>query len=226
MKYYSEKSIGARLQQAEEAIIIGQTDSELTEALADRGYTEAVFGDGATRVAAVKAIDAIKREQLGLQVVATTAVDTAYRTLRISFTTDRRIVRLASVDNPDYIAQLRLNERLSAAISDFVLQAAHFYAKVKEHPEVMTLVQERYNIGIDVLDARLAEIAALEEALRNQQFLVGQLRKVTQERRDAMDEVDVWMRGFIATARIVFNGDRGSLQKLGITVRRKGSRLA
>ena len=221
MKYYSEKSMGARLLQAEEAIIIGQTEEELSQVFAARGYGEAVFNDGAARVAAVKEIDTIKREQLGLQVVATADVDEANRTLRLSFETDRRMVRIATRSNPGYQDQLRLNERVSKAVYDFVPQAAHFYAKVKEHPDVIALVQTRYNLGIEVLDSRLAEVADLEEALRKQQRLVGELRKVTQQRREAMQEVDAWMKGFIATARIAFKEDIGSLQKLGIHVRRK-----
>lgn len=221
MKYYSEKSIGARLLQAEEAIIIGQTEEELKQVLATRGYGEAVLNDGATRVASVKEIDTIKREQLGLQVVATAEVDEANRTLRLSFETDRRMVRIAARSNPNYLDQLRLNENISKAVHDFVLQAAHFYKKVKEHPDVIALVQDRYNLGTDVLDSRLAEVAALEDALRRQQRLVGELRKVTQRRREAMGEVDEWMKGFIATARIAFREDRGSLDKLGIHVRRK-----
>ena len=219
MKYYSAKSIGARLQQAEEAIIIAQAEADINEVLVSRGYTEGAFLDGAARVAAVKAIDTQKREQLGLQVVATAEVERAYRTLRISFTTDRRIVRLATFDNPEYIDQLRLNQRVSSAAYDFVLQAAHFYNKVKEYPDVMALMQERYNIGEEVIDARIADVAELEETIRKQQVLIGGMRKVTQERREAMALVDAWMKPFIATARIAFQNDPGSLNKLGILMR-------
>ena len=221
MKYYSEKSIGDRLQQAEEAIIIGQTNPELSEVLAEKGYTEALFEEGAQRVAAVKSIDAVKRQQLGSQVVATAAMQTASRSLRLSLQTDRRIARLAVGDNPEYADQLRLYEKTSSRLSDFILQARHFYSKVKEHPEVMALIQERYNLTIEVLDQRLTEVAKLEEALRDQQYLIGQLRAVTQQRREAMDQVDAWMREFNATARIAFQDDLANLQKLGILVRRK-----
>gem|GEM_PF-1183584 len=221
MKYYSEKTIGDRLQQAEEAIIIGQTNPELSEVLADKGYTEALFEEGAQRVAAVKSFDALKRQQLGSQVVATTAMNTAARSLRLSLDTDRRIARLAVGDTPEYADQLRLYEKTSPRLSDFILQARHFYTKVKEHPEVMALIQERYNLTIEVLDQRLAEVVQLEEALRDQQYLKGEMRAVTRQRREAMDQVDAWMRDFNATARIAFQGDQPKLQKLGIHVRSK-----
>ena len=221
MKYYSEKSIGDRLQQAEEAIIIGQTNPELSEVLADKGYTEVIFADGAQRVAAVQSFDALKREQLGAQVVATAAMNMAYRSSRRSLDTDRRIARLAVGDHEVYAVQLRLYEKTASKVADFILQARHFYSKVKEHPEVMTLIQERYNLTIEVLDKRLAEVAVLEEALRDQQYIIGQMRAVTQQRREAMDQVDAWMRDFNATARIAFQGDLPKLQKLGIHVRSK-----
>ncbi|MBX2822391.1 MAG: hypothetical protein KTR29_22035 [Rhodothermaceae bacterium] len=221
MKYYTEKSIGDRLQQAEEAIIIGQTNPELSEVLADKGYTEALFEDGAQRVAAVKSFDALKRQQLGSQVVATAAMQSAYRSLRLSLDTDRRIARLAVGDNEEYAFQLRLYEKTSRRLSDFILQARHFYTKVQEHPEVMALIQERYNLTIDVLNQRLTEVANLEEALRDQQYIIGQMRAVTRQRREAMDQVDAWMRDFNATARIAFQGDQPKLQKLGIHVRQR-----
>ena len=220
MKYYSTKSIAARLLQAEEAILIGQTNPELSESLVIGGYTDTAFAEGMALVTAVRDVDTRRREQLGTQVVATSALKAALRNLRSSFDTDRRIARQVLRGMDDLIDLLRLKEKTSSTTEELMLQVRHFYKKLQENTEVMTLMQARYNITVELLDARLLEVVAAEEAWRTQQYLKGEMREMTRQRRAAMDAVDTWMRRFNTTARLLFKDDVPKLDKLGIHVRR------
>ena len=220
MKYYSEKNIPARLIQAEESIVNGQS-SEVSSILVDQGYTPEEFSQGSAYLASVRAIDADRREHLGAQVVATANLREAFVALQKSFTADRRLIRQALSGHPEYIDALRLNERMSRRIEAFILQARHLYEKVVAHAEVMTLLQGRYNITIEVLGGRFDEIIELEVAIQRQQYLKGQLREADKQHREAMQQLDRWMRRFIAVSRIAFEDDRPKLEKLGIYVRSK-----
>jgi len=220
MKYYSEKSIPARLMQAEESIVNGQSN-EVSEVLSEQGYTPEEFSQGSLHLAAIRQIDADRREHLGAQVVATASVKEAYRVLRKSFSADRRLMRQALVNNSDYIDALRLNEPMNRQMEAFVLQARHLYEKVVGHNAVMTLLQSRYNITIEVLTSRFDEIVELEAAVQQHQYLKGQLREAAKQHRDAMATLDKWMRRFIAVARIAFDEDKPKLEKLGIHVKSK-----
>ena len=223
MRYYSEKSTAERLVQAEEAIVIGQNNPELSEVFAGQGYSETEFNKGAQLVASVREADTLQREQLGNQIVATATANKAYRLLRRSFDADRKVVRIVLEEQPEYVEVLRLSERTSRRREDFILQARHFYEKVMEHAEVMTLLANRYNITPEVLVARRQEISDLEEALIEQQYLIGLTREVIRQRQEAVASLDVWMRRFIAVARIAFKNDVSQLQKLGIVVKVKSS---
>lgn len=215
MKYYSAKTIPARLIQAEESINNGQA-SEVIDVLNQQGYTPEEFSVGAEYLAAVRSIDADRREQLGAQIVATAGVQAAYVELRKSFSADRRMMRQALSGKPEYIDMLRLKGPVSNRVESLVLQARHLYEKVIEHEAVMALLQSRYNITADVLTSRFQEIVALETAIQEQQYLKGQLREVSKQRQEAMARLDGWMRRFIAVSRIAFEDDRPKLEKLGI----------
>ena len=219
MKYYREKSIAARIVQADESIANVQLNPDLGEALALQGYTETALAAGRELVDAVQAADTLLREQLGAQVVSTNTADKAYRSLRLAFDADRRQFRAALLEEPDYVDALRLTVNTSSSRGGFVLQARHFYEKVKADTEVMALVQGRINITPEYLDARIQQIDDLDEAFRIQRYLIGQSREARQLRQEAMRALDAWMKRFIAVARIAFSDDRPKLSKLNITVR-------
>ncbi|MBX2821414.1 MAG: hypothetical protein KTR29_17090 [Rhodothermaceae bacterium] len=220
MKYYSEKSIPARLIQAEEAIVNGQSN-EVSSVLVGQGYTPEEFSQGTLHIEVVRTIDADRREHLGAQVVATASVKEAFRVLRRSFSADRKLMRQALAGNDEYITALRLHERMNKQLEAFVLQARHLYEKVVAHEGVMALLQSRYNMTAELLNSRFEEIVELEAAIQQQQYLKGQLREAAKQHREAMATLDKWMRRFIAVARIAFDEDKPKLEKLGIHVRSK-----
>ena len=217
MIYYNQKSIGARIIQADEAIRNVQTNPDLSEALALQGYTEAELAAGRDLVDTVKAASTLRREQLGAQTMATSTADKAYRSLRQAFDADRRQFRQALFDEPGFGQELRLSESTSTRRGDFVMQARHFYGKVKDQTEKISLVQGY--ITPEYLDSRLQQIASLEEVFSIQRYLIGQTREVKKIRREAIDELDVWMKRFIAIAHVAFSDDRPKLSKLGIVVK-------
>ena len=83
----------------------------------------------------------------------------------------------------------------------------------------MALALAASNITPEYLDARLQQVANLEEAYSIQRYLIGQTRQIQQQRREAIEELGVWMKRFIAVARVIFAEDQPKLAKLGITVK-------
>ena len=219
MKYYNKKPIAARIVQADESIANAQNNPELSEVLASQGYTETELAVGRGLVDAAKAADSLRREQVGAQIVASGTAEKAYRSVRLAVDADRRQFRLALQDEPDYIEALRLAENMGTHRTDFVLQTLHLYQKVKQHPEVMALLAAQNNVTPEYLDNRLNQVISLEEAFRVQQYLIGQTREAQQQRREALQELDVWMKRFIAISRVAFGDDLPKLRKLGITVK-------
>ena len=75
---------------------------------------------------------------------------------------------------------------------------------------------EPYNFTEEVLTARLADVESLASAMQEQQVRRAEAKIATRKRREAMQELDVWMAQFIAIARQAFRNDKEQLDKLGI----------
>ena len=223
MKYYIHKSISERLYQAEDAIEIGRNKPELKKALAESGYNEKSFVIGAGYVATVKAIDMLRREQLGKQVNATARVEEAYRELRQNFEVDRKVVRLVLRRHPELIDQLRLREKTQSDRAEYILQARHFYEKVGENEQVKLLLQEEYGMAHGFMAKRHQAVVALEDAIVAQQYHKGQMTEITRKRQEAMKMLDAWMSKYIAIARVVFKDSIPNLHMLGIRVKQRKS---
>ena len=221
MKYYVHKSISERLYQAEEAIALSRSKPELRDALAQQGYGDKAFIIGAGYVATVRAIDVLRREQLGKQVIATARVEEIYRELRQNFDVDRKVVRLVLRDHLLYADKLGLGQKTSKERSAFILQARHFYQAVSEDEFAAQLLGEGYGMNPGFMTSRLQVVVALEEALAHQQYMIGQMQQITQERNKAMKALDAWMSSYIAIARVVFKHDEPKLHKLGIRVKQR-----
>ena len=219
MKYYNQKPSGERINQAEETIINGRDDADLIDVLSVHGYGIEEFGVGYTLFEAVRTADEAHRKQKGIQVAATRSANDAYRQVRRVFNADRRIVRVVLGNQADVVELLRLHLKVSVARGNFILQARTFYANVKEQPEVMTALADQYGITPAILDTKVAAIASFEEALRQQEYLIGQTRVATQRRQEAMEALDTWMKKFIGIARVAFKDDKARLRVLGISVK-------
>ena len=215
MIYYSQKNISDRISESQKTILIARNDPGLSTVLSKYGYVEASFDEGLRLQDEVRLAEENRLEQLGLQVAASTTLKALYRTMRLTFDADRKIVRLAVLNDPVLSDTFRLHIRTTKRQSAFILQAAHLYEQMRDHVD---LLSERFNFTQPVIDERLAALNRLNAAFQEQQQAIGQSRVATEARREAMQALDRWMKEFIAVARIAFRDETAKLSKLGIRV--------
>ena len=219
MTYYLARSISERLNNAREIIDIVQSDPELSEPLAQLGYSKKEFSDGAQRLEAASTMEVNQEAMLGAQVAATETLVQAIKAMKCSFSTDRRILQELLKSRRALYEELRLHLRMKRGRDAFVRQATHFYELAVSHAEVRTLLLAEYTLTPEVFFApRQAQLNLLLEAMRIQQYRIGQARVATQQRRQAMQDLDTWVRAFIHTARFAFQDNKRQLRKLGLTV--------
>ena len=218
MKTYNQSNIAERLNQAQEIIALAQEDPEINTVLAEFGFIESRFNDGAIRLEAASSRETEQRAQIGAQMAATRTLNELYTAVRRKFVTDRRVAQTVLRDNPELYEELRLHLSISQTREGFIRQAIHFYQEIMVHTDVMNALASEYNLSETVFAARQQELNALIEARQTQQLMIGKSRVATQLRRAAMKELDIYMNELIGVARVAFKNNERHLRKLGLAV--------
>ena len=224
MNYYASKTIPERLTQAEEIIKTVSFDELIRTRLADKGYTESEFEEMQLLLGAAQKLETNQRVQLGKQAAATKILKELTQAIRLKFVSDRRITRFALKNNSALIEELRLRIATERNREALVRQMTHFYEEVVKYNDLVALLTTEYNLTLELLTMRMVEVTALADAMQQQQYQIGEARVATQQRREAMNQLDSWMRAFIGTARQAFRGEEENLKKLRIHVQAR-SRL-
>ena len=219
MKYYVNKSIPARLNQAEEMLGIASTDPEISEELARYGLEASRFEEGRAYLAEASARETDQRTLLGAQVASTKIMEKNFQRFSKKFVTDRRMVQTVVPSDDPLFVELRLHLKTEASREGLLRQAIHFYQEVGAHEAVGALLNTEYGLSASAFDVRRDELSALLQFMQKQQLLIGQARVATRLRKEAMEELDAWMGEFISIARVAFKGNQQQLTKLGVAVR-------
>ena len=225
MKYYSTKSIPARLTHAEEIITTVAVDESIRGRLEATGYTESRFQEVQGLLEEAQRLETNQQVQLGKQTSATSTLNELTQVIRLKFVGDRRIARYVLKRDPVLTEELRLHLNTKKSREALIRQMTHFYEEVVKYPELMVRLTAEYNLTAELFASRREEIGALIQAIQVQQYRVGLTRVATQERQEAMKELDTWMSAFIGMARQVFRGEEANLQKLRIHVQPRSRRV-
>ena len=218
MRYYSNKSIPARLLHAEEIITTVSIDEALRERLETTGYSESEFQEVQVLLEQAQRLETNQQVQLGKQTYATNTLNELTQAVRLKFVSDRRVTRYVLKREPAISEELRLHIKTKAGREALIRQMTHFYEEVVKYPDLLDRLSTEYNLTAELLASRMKEVSALMQAIQVQQYQVGQARVATRQRQEAMKQLDAWMAGFIGMARQAFRGEEANLKKLRIYV--------
>jgi hypothetical protein len=82
---------------------------------------------------------------------------------------------------------------------------------------------KKYGYNEDSLKKEYDMIKKVIELNKKQKSNTGEAQRATGKKDKAVDTIDEWMSEYIKVARIVFEEDEQTLEKLGIFVRNSGS---
>lgn len=216
--YYSNQPLSKRLFSTDEALTIAETDATVADVMAVYGFTPERLAQGRDLYNETFAAYDRRRDLFAAQMQATERMNTLLKAFRTQYSNDRRIVRAVLEKKRSVLEPFGLNENLKNARESLVDQAKRFYAATTGSEIVMARLLERYQMTSSVIDARLAELGVLVEAINAQQVNRAEAQVATQRRQEAMEQLDKWMSDFIAVARRAFKEDRKQLEKLGLKV--------
>lgn len=217
--YYKSQSSLKRLAISREAIEIAQSDSHLSEVLARFGINEEELNVGLDYQNTADVLHSKKDIEYGNQKIATEALQSLFNEVRDQLRDDRRIAEVVLDKRSGMARVLRLSSNLGRTYIEVASQALHFYREIKANEEVKVLLVT-YSMTDEALDARIARVIALVEAMKAQQIRVGEAQVTTAQFQRSMDLLDNWMSQFIGISRQAFKAEPKQLKKLGIHVKR------
>jgi len=211
---YKRLSVQKRLISSKEAILTVLEDPSLSERLAGKGYPAEELAVGLSLQDEALKLYQTRIVEYGTGVVSTETLNELSKSVRSFAVSHRNIARRALQDSPGLLDKLRLRQTLSVQRDVMLMQIRHFYTEIFGLPEVLEEVAP-YGIMANVVEARLADVDALEAAMKEQQQRRAEAQELTVKRNQAIADLDNWTVEFLGTVRLTFRNQREQLNKLG-----------
>lgn len=210
-----KNSIADRLLAAQLAIDNAISDTEVKTALAEYGYDETRLGEGKTLLDTTNQLQQTQQKEYGDQYEATDVLKQAHKAADKEYMKFVKIARIALKSEHAVTKKLDLDGIRKKTFSGWVGQARQFYLNalgdsiVVEKMAAYGVTQVKLENGKILLEQAEAANAAQKKEK-------GEAQQATQERDQAMDNLEEWLSDFIVIARIALEEKPQLLEKLGI----------
>lgn len=186
----------------------------LKKPLATFSFDRPKLMQGQNRLEKVLALESTKDDTYGAQKAATDTVTAEREAVRKQFGEHRQLAQLAFKGDRDTETQLKLNVRIKKDFSGWLTQATAFYDKISEHQEGIA----RYGVTAEVLQQTQTRLQALVALYHQQTQRKAEAQNNTEQRNQAIKELDAWMREFYQVAKIALKDEPQLLEAIGISV--------
>ncbi|MGQ1891580.1 hypothetical protein ACT29H_14160 [Thermophagus sp. OGC60D27] len=130
----------------------------------------------------------------------------------------RDLARAMFQDETGYWEMLHLAGRRKTRKSEWLRKARDFYSNIKDNESLSTRMSP-LGFTPEYLDARLAELDEIEEAMRQQVRETGEAQQATVDRDQKLDELQDWINVYKSVAKLALMDKPQLLEKLGLLVR-------
>jgi hypothetical protein len=187
-------------------------NAEISEAVAEFGYTEVKLREGlALCEAALAAVNAQKAAR-GEQKAATAEMQIAYRAARDAFQAAAKIAR-ATLDEGE-IVTLGLIGNTPRDVAGLLQAGYTLFANAAQRG-----VLADYGYTATRLASERARLEALDAAQQAQLRAKGAAQQATQDRNAALADLNEWVAQYLKIARVALADRKPLLEKLGVSDR-------
>jgi hypothetical protein len=212
---YRNSSIDSYLQQVRLGVENGKNMPDIAAALAVFGFDTVKMDAGAALLAAAEDLQAVQKQEYGEQFAATSALTEAWRTADKTYSTHRKLAKLALRDEPETQAALLVHERKRETLDSWLGQAGVFYKNVLGDADVLAALGQ-YNITEPILTDGQTAVVSVATLNAAQEKEKSDAQKATKTRDAALDALDEWYVEFRTLARIALENDSQRLEALGL----------
>ena len=208
----STQKQNALLTKAYVAISNATHDPLLQAALARYGYDATRLREGSAHHATVNRLT--QQRERATQTARETALlyQQSKEQLIELFQTHRELARLAYRREAQYTDHLRLTGPREKGLSDMLAQAETFYTHVP------VPLMEKYHVPHKELKEAAKLVTKVRELQAMQRHTQSQVQSLTRSRRQALKQLQTWMRRFMTVARVALEEQPQQLEALSQTV--------
>ncbi len=211
--YTTKASVDQRLVAARITIDAVLADNALQEVLAPYGYDHTELLRGQALREQAQSLNLQRGARVGEQAAATHARDTARAQAHASYMRHLRLARVALRDEPAMTQALDLRARKRTAIG-WLAQARRFYANLLADAAIVEKLAAR-GVTYAALIAAQGQVEVVETQLVQREHRRSLAREATHARDTAVRALDVWMRDFLAIARVALADQPQMFDRLG-----------
>lgn len=190
-----------------------QEQPEIATALGTFGYDPPVLQAGQALLDTARDLHDRQIKEYGEQHAATQAILKASKQADKSYTTYRRLAKVAFKNDPQRKTNLHLNQHKPQVFNPWYEQARHFYSALLADPEAQTQLA-RFNIGLAALQASQAQLEQVYTLKNTQEREKGEAQDATQQRNAALGDLDEWLSDLRVVARIALQDTPQLLEAL------------
>lgn len=209
-------SIANRLESARLALVNARTERELLDSLAEYGYDEARLQQGQGLYERAVTVWQSQQQRQSQRRAATAALKRADATVARAYMRSVRLCRAIYRDDPVIYRALGLSGSRARTFARRVAQMRLFYTTALGSPEILAALAA-YGVSESKLQEDFALVAMLETARSQRELENGAVQDATQSRREALTELERWMRDFVVIARLALEENPQRLEMLGLT---------
>ncbi len=176
------------------------------------GFSKADILQGKTSLEQVRLLEVTQQKEYGDRYQATDELKQARQQARGLYMKHLEVARFALKDQRGYWKTLELTGKRKNDLFGWSSQAHTFYSNVQQVKHILEL----YNLPEAELQQGESMIESVSEAYNVRQKEDSEALSATQQRDEAMEKLDAWMRRFSQTARLAFVNDPTTLKALGL----------
>ncbi|SFE37273.1 hypothetical protein [Thermophagus xiamenensis] len=194
------------------------SDGEISGRVSAYGYDAEKLNEGLTLLEEAETLNKDQNVQYAEQYEATQKANEMIENFDETYALHRDLARAMFQDEAGYWEMLHLAGRRKTRKSEWLRKARDFYSNIKEHEELLNRMSP-LGFTTEYLDSRLAELDAIEEAMREQVREAGEAQQATVDRDKKIDELQDWVNIYKNVAKLALMDKPQLLEKLGLLVR-------
>ena len=204
-----------KLKRVQTAVDYTLRTPEVQKALNKLGFPKADVLQGRALLNRVRLLDAAQQKEYGDQYQATDELKQARQQARKLYLKHLQGARYALKHHRGHWKTLELNGKRKADLFGWLSQAYTFYGNV----HLVKHILEQYNLPEAELQQAQSMIDAVTEAYQAWKKESNEALVATQQRNQAIEQLEAWMRRFSQTARLAFAHEPQTLKALGLVSR-------
>lgn len=201
-----------KLKRIQEAIDFALRTPAVLVAMAKLDFSEQSILEGKSLFDEVTDLETMQQKEYGDQYQATLELNQARQEARGLYMKHLELARIGFRNHPGFWKTLALGGNRRDDLFGWLSQAKTFYSHIRGIVDVM----KRYNVSETELKQGQAMIDAVNEAYHVRRKEGNEATTATNQRDQAMEKLDAWMRRFSQTARLAFMDDPNTLKGLGL----------